>query len=194
MKKQGFLKPFKSFFAETKKRQTRNVSQKKSFGCAIGGSTCLQEFKRPKPQIFLQYFFEHVKSDFRNESIPLCAPYRDRLYVVHHSFPITSSSILVRYMMTTKVSYQLVLMIFQFPKCGSCGFDGSHIFGCASNYHTSTVPYSYLVDPFFLTPTETICTSKPPFLTLGEKMRHAHFSQTSSKDSGTFFLLPLPRF
>ena len=153
MKKQGFLKPFKSFFAETKKRQTRNVSQKKSFGCAIGGSTCLQEFKRPKPQIFLQYFFEHVKSDFRNESIPLCAPYRDRLYVVHHSFPITSSSILVRYMMTTKVSYQLVLMIFQFPKCGSCGFDGSHIFGCASQ----RLPYQYstifvLSGPFFSDP------------------------------------------
>ena len=113
-----------------------------------------------------------------------CVLHTDRLYVVHHSFPITSSSILVRYMMTTKVSYQLVLMIFQFPKCGSCGFDGSHIFGCASDYHT------YLVDPFFLTPTETICTSKPPFLTLGEKMRHAHFSQTSSKDSGTFFCYP----
>ena len=122
---------------------------------------------------------------------PHCVLHTDRLYVVHHSFPITSSSILVRYMMTTKVSYQLVLMIFQFPKCGSC-VDSMVVVifldALATTIPVQYIPYSYLVDPFFLTPTETICTSKPPFLTLGEKMRHAHFSQTSSKDSGTFFV------
>ena len=45
-------------------------------------------------------------------------------------------------------------MIFQFPKCGSCGFDGSHIFGCASDcYHTSTVHTIFVLSgPFFSDP------------------------------------------
>ena len=114
-----FLKPFKPSFLKLKRGKQEEISQKIFWLYHHTRSIASRNSKDLSFRLFYNIFLKISCWNWKNYLMkiqgfkkatsemnrPHCVLHTDRLYIVHHSFPITSSSILVRYMMTTKVSY-----------------------------------------------------------------------------------------